>query len=160
MKNWFLSLSLALLAIATFPACQWFTKSQPCSSCPAHRKHTNTVPTNLVQHINSKAQFEHLIATATKPVVVEFGAHWCGACQEMKPILTKVATATQDRYIIATVELTKAKELQTELDIKGIPVIYLFKDGKELHVDQRPVGAMPEKELLAFLAKHLDTASH
>lgn len=159
MKKQLFSFLLAIFALVTFPACDWFGKHDSCSSCSGHHSHHKKTPVDLVKTIRSKAAFNQLIATATKPVVVEFGAHWCGACQEMKPILAEVAAATQDRYIIATVELTEAKELQTELGIKGIPVIYLYKNGKEVPVGHHPTGVIRTEKLLMFLAKHFDKAS-
>ncbi|MBM3892924.1 thioredoxin [Candidatus Dependentiae bacterium] len=159
MKKQLFSFLVAISVFVTFSGCDWFKKHDSCSSCSGHHHHQKQPARDLVQTIRSKAAFEHLIATATKPVVVEFGAHWCGACQEMKPILAEVAAATKDRYIIATVELTEAKELQEELGIKGIPVIYLYKNGKEVPVSHHPTGVIRAEKLLMFLAKHFDKAS-
>ncbi len=159
MKKKLVSFLVSITVLVSFSSCDWFKKHDSCSSCSRHQHYKKKSATELVQTIKSKAAFEQLITTATQPVVVKFGAHWCGACQEMKPILAEVAAATKDRYIIASVELTEVKELQEELGIKGIPVIYLYKNGKEVPVSHHPTGVISAEKLLMFLAEHFDKAS-
>ena len=155
MQKHFFSLILTLIGIMTFSGCQWFKSNTPCTSCASHHHHKTNQP-DLVRHIKSKASFDELIATAKLPVVVKFGARWCSACQEMKPILAEIARSKQDQYIIADVELTEAKELQAEFNIKGVPAIYIFKNGKEVPVTHHPTGFIAKEQLLVFLGKQLD----
>lgn len=140
-----------LLSLTTLPGCKWFGVSD--SGCCSHASHNQT--TTTVTHVESKAAFEDLIQKAEKPVVVKFGAAWCGACQELAPIFQQVAHAHSDHYLFAEVSLDRAKELAKDLDINGIPVVCIFNKGKEVNPAQRLVGAVDEKTLVAHIEKHL-----
>jgi thioredoxin 1 len=145
----------AFFAVVTFSGCNWLNHKTDCSSCPSHSKHTYS-ENSLVHQIHSKAEFDKLINTATLPVVVKFGARWCSSCQEMKPILAEIAATKKNLYVVADVELTEAKELQEEFKIKGVPTIYVFRNGKEIPVSHHPTGFTPKRELLSFLSRAID----
>jgi thioredoxin 1 len=104
-----------------------------------------------VQMLHSTADFDALITTAEKPVVVKFGAPWCGACQEMEPILHHAAIQSAGKYIFAEVNIDEVKELATRFNIKGIPLTCLFYKGQEVAPNKRYVGVITASELLSSI---------
>tara|TARA_Y100000004_G_scaffold168038_1_gene201092 strand:+ start:17361 stop:17747 length:387 start_codon:yes stop_codon:yes gene_type:complete len=95
--------------------------------------------------------FDQIINTASKPVLVDFWASWCGPCDIQAPILDEFAAKYADEVQVIKVEVDKAPLLQERFDIANIPTMVVFVDGKE---QDRVVGARPmqqlEKDLASF----------
>lgn len=95
--------------------------------------------------------------TSSKPILVDFWAEWCIPCHMMTPVLAEVAAELSDRIDVAKFEIDSedidpAKSYWERFEIRGIPCLILFQEGKELH---RIVGAGRDKDQLI---KELETA--
>lgn len=66
-----------------------------------------------------------------KIVVVDFYAEWCAPCKKMAPYLEKMNTELADKVIIHRIDADKNKSLFNELGYQGLPVILVYKNGKE-----------------------------
>ncbi len=65
-------------------------------------------------------------------VLVEFYTEWCGHCQKLDPILEEFAKEVAGKITVAKIEAEKSEKTATKFDATSIPVLVLFKDGKEL----------------------------
>jgi thioredoxin 1 len=81
-------------------------------------------------------------------VLVDFWAAWCRPCVLQKPILEEVAFEMREKLTIATVDTDKNSSLSQKFNIRGIPCMILFKDGKEV---KRLVGLHQKDRLLSEL---------
>jgi len=86
------------------------------------------------------------------PVLIDFWADWCQPCKTLMPILEKLANEYAGKFILAKVNTEEYQELSTQLGIKSLPTVKLFKDGQP--IDEFS-GAIPEAEVRAFLDKHI-----
>ena len=80
------------------------------------------------------------------PLVVDFWATWCGPCRMMSPIVEELAGEYDGKVVIGKCNVDEERELAMEFDIRSIPTILYFKDGK---IVEKTVGAMPKSELKA-----------
>ena len=100
----------------------------------------------------TQATFAEEIASADKPVVVDFWAEWCGPCKMLAPVLEEVAGENADKITVAKVNVDENPDIARQFDIMSIPTLIVFKDGKPAHRFQ---GASGKAGLLQNLGDFL-----
>ena len=78
-----------------------------------------------------KDNFETLIGSA-KPVLVDFSAEWCGPCKMMPPILSQLKGLTGDAVKIIKIDIDRNPAAASAYQVKSVPTLILFKEGKVL----------------------------
>lgn len=76
-----------------------------------------------------KDAFSALIASE-KPVVVKFGADWCGPCRAAASPFKSMATRFKDRATFVTVDVDKFRSISNTYGVQGIPAFAIFAKGK------------------------------
>lgn len=71
-------------------------------------------------------------AIAGRPTVVDFWAAWCEPCLAMVPALEDIAETMADRVTVASVDVDAEEGLWSRFDLRGIPTLIVFADGREL----------------------------
>ncbi len=89
------------------------------------------------------------------PVLVDFGAEWCGPCQMLKPILHRMETEYEGRLKIVTIDTDEQPALAMHYEISGIPALFLFDDGELVAME---VGAPTESQLRQWIEANVDTS--
>jgi len=64
--------------------------------------------------------------------LVTFSADWCGYCKKMAPTLEELARDFEGKALFAKVNFSDSRNLATQFNVTGIPVMILFKDGIEV----------------------------
>jgi len=98
--------------------------------------------------ITSARQWDETLASARTPVVLDFHAEWCGACQALALVIDEVAEAWADRVAFYTVDVDDVAELAERFGVQGIPTLVYFADGREI---RRTTGLMSKAELETHL---------
>jgi thioredoxin 1 len=98
------------------------------------------------------ANFDDVITQATKPVLVDFWASWCGPCRMLSPIVEELADEMADVMQVCKVNVEDNQDLAMRFQVMSIPTLILFKDGKPVHT---MVGAQPRAQIAAELAQYL-----
>jgi thioredoxin 1 len=86
------------------------------------------------------------------PVLVDFWAEWCGPCKMIAPTLETVAKDNIGKIKFCKVNVDENSKTPSTFDIRGIPTLILFKDGK---VVATKVGAVTQAQLSDFLRVNL-----
>ncbi len=94
--------------------------------------------------------FESEVKQSGMPVLVDFGATWCGPCRMLAPIVEELAAEYQGRLKVGTVDIDEAQGVAREFGIMSVPTIIFFKDGRAV---DRITGLQPK----ASLRKRIDS---
>ena len=98
------------------------------------------------------AEFDSTLASADKPVLVDFWASWCGPCRALGPVVDEISREMADRLTVYKCNVDDEADLATRFRIVSIPTLILFKGGKPAHT---VVGNMPKPALVAELEANL-----
>jgi thioredoxin 1 len=71
--------------------------------------------------------FEQTVMKATKPLVIDVYATWCGPCQQMKPIFNELESELGDTYIFATLNVDEARDISIKFGVTSVPT-FIFMD--------------------------------
>ena len=93
------------------------------------------------------SKFSELI-NQDKPVLVDFFAVWCGPCKMLGPILEQVKDNLGDGVSIIKIDVDKNPGLAAKYQVKGVPTILLFKNGKQVW---RQSGLLQKDEIINII---------
>jgi len=88
--------------------------------------------------------FEEKVLNASRPVVVDFWADWCGPCHLIAPILGELANEYDGRMDFARLDVDSNPQLAVRYGIRSIPTLIVFDGGRPVG---QLVGAMPKSAL-------------
>ena len=104
-----------------------------------------------MDHIQG-SQFEEQVLKSNLPVMVEFGAAWCGPCRRMEPELEKLALKWKDRMRLVHMDVDEDSTLAMRLNVMSVPTVILFVDGE---IRQRAMGYQPLERLVEKFESYL-----
>ena len=91
--------------------------------------------------------FEKHIARSQVPVLVDFWAPWCGPCRAMAPAFEQAAQQLEPGMRLAKVNTEEAQSLAARFNIRSIPTLALFVNGREV---ARQPGAMGAADIVRW----------
>ena len=103
--------------------------------------------------VTNDQTFEKDIAIQEVPVIVDFGAEWCGPCKQLDPILEEIAIENQDKVKIFKMNIDENPMTPQKFGVRGIPTIMLFNKGELIDTK---VGSLPKSVLETWIKSNLD----
>lgn len=96
----------------------------------------------------NKDNFEKEVMEAEVPVLIDFGANWCGPCRMMSPVIDKIAEEMGDKVKVCKVNVDENHELAEKYEIMTIPAFIIVKNGAETG---RTIGVQPKEDILKLI---------
>ena len=93
----------------------------------------------------TESNFNEMIASG-KPVMVDFGATWCGPCKALAPRIEELEKEYEGRVMISTADVDECSDLAAKFRIRNVPTVLFFKGGSDQPVD-KSVGLVAKETL-------------
>ena len=88
------------------------------------------------------------VLQSTVPVLVDFWASWCGPCRMLASIIEVAAKEFSNKVKIVKVNVDENGKTALDYNIRGIPTLVLFKDGK---IVATKTGMLTQPQLADFI---------
>jgi len=100
----------------------------------------------------SERDFVNEVMRSKVPVLVEFGAEWCGPCKTVAPELRALAMELEGKAKVVTVDIDRSPVLAKELGVQAVPTFVVFDKGRPVGAQS---GALKKAQLLAIIEPFL-----
>lgn len=107
-----------------------------------------TAPENPnIKHLTATTFSQHIKGGIS---IVDFWAEWCMPCKLMMPVLNELAADKNLSIKVYKVNVDQQRTLAAKYNIKSIPSLLIFKNGKEV---KRIIGAKTKDLIVKEIQK-------
>lgn len=98
--------------------------------------------------------------TKNELTLVDVWAPWCGPCRMISPMVDEISNTYYGRLSVGKLNADDNRDIVTELGVRNIPTILLYKNGElvkdEDGVVQKLVGSINKEKLVDFIEAQLN----
>lgn len=104
----------------------------------------------------SEQNFETEVLGSDVPVLLEFGAEWCGPCKMVAPELEALAAELNGKAKVATVDIDRSQLLAQQFGVQSVPTFVVLQQGRPVAAK---VGALRRAQLRELIEPVLPRAA-
>ena len=105
----------------------------------------------MAVHITEQ-NFEAEVLKSELPVMVDFGATWCGPCRMIAPYMDQISDELAGKAQVAKVDVDECPGISAKYGIRNVPTVLFFKNGE---IVDKNVGAAPKATFEEKLKKFI-----
>lgn len=98
------------------------------------------------------ANFDAEVLASSQPVLVDFWATWCPPCRALAPVVAELARQYAGQVKMAQLNIDEFPRVPTQLEVRSVPTLLLFKDGR---VIGQLVGAVNKPKIEELVRRGL-----
>jgi thioredoxin 1 len=106
--------------------------------------------------VATEANFDEVVLSSSKPVMVDVWAEWCGPCAMLKPTVHELAADYEGRVVVAQLDTDANMKLAERYRVEALPTLLFFKGGELV---DRIIGAADKEEIATKLDALLTDSS-
>ena len=76
------------------------------------------------------ATFEREVLAEAGPVLVDFGAPWCGPCRALAPIVARFSSEAAGRVKVVTMDTDACPRTVQRYAVRAVPTLVVFRNGE------------------------------
>ncbi len=103
----------------------------------------------------TEQDFEREVLMSEIPVLLEFGAEWCGPCKTVAPELEALALELKGKAKVVTVDIDRSPIIAQQMGVQSVPTFVVFHEGRPI---DGKVGVLRRKQLREMLEPVLPRA--
>jgi thioredoxin 1 len=104
-----------------------------------------------MEHVTD-TNFAALVEQSEVPVVLDFGATWCGPCKKLEPILEEMSGGYSGKVRFYKVDVGESPATAQKFGVMGVPTVIFLRGGKPVH---RFSGVESKDKITKMLGQHL-----
>jgi len=99
-----------------------------------------------------ESSFEQEVLKSPIPVLLDFGATWCGPCRAIEPVMEKIAASHAATVRVLKIDADASASVAARYRVRALPTVISFVEGRE---HKRHTGATSMSVLLGLLPSGL-----
>lgn len=96
--------------------------------------------------------FQKEVLDSSIPVLVDFWAEWCNPCKVLSPIIDEIGKDFIGKIKVAKMNIDQNTKISLELNIKSIPTMMIFKNGKQI---AQKIGVFQKNIIVSWVEEFL-----
>jgi thioredoxin 1 len=107
----------------------------------------------MISYITELNEINYKKFTESGLVLIDIKTDWCGPCKMISPLVDEISSDYHDKGLsVGKLDADSNREIVTELGIRNIPTILLYKNGE---IVDKSTGAVTKQKLVEMIDKQL-----
>lgn len=107
----------------------------------------------MIAYITELNEENYKSFTENGLVLVDIKAEWCNPCKVIGPIVDQISSDYHGQLSVGKLDADGARNLISELGVRNIPTLILYKDGE---IVERNTGMVTKEKIEELINNHLN----